>query len=114
NRLPLIPLPARAVEIGAVDDDSHGTIVVDLDVHVGAEATAADANPEALEMLGEGFDRRRGCFRVGGAVEARTAAAADVGDEGELADHQRFAAHVLKGKIEAALAVVEDAHFRRL
>ena len=103
---------ARTLEVCAVQNQRHGAVIDELDVHHGAEAPALDAHAERLQAGGEGLDQGLGGFGRRGLVEAGPAASAQVRVESELADHQRFAAAVEQGAIDAPGLVSEFQLFQ--
>jgi len=85
---------ARPVEVDAVDDDCDRPVVHEVDGHPGAEAAGLRLDAETAQLFGEGRDERLGRLGTSGGVEAGAAAAADVGEERELADDERLATGV--------------------
>ena len=77
-------VPARTLEVRAVDEDRHRAVVHELDLHRGAKDSGAHDYSHAPEGVSEGIDEGRGDVRSGGADEARAAALADIGEQREL------------------------------
>ena len=86
----------------------------ELDRHPGAEDAGLDRHPELAQRGAEPLVERFGCRRSRGAREARTVAPRGVGDQRELADHQRRAARLEQRAVELPVVVLEDAEPRHL
>jgi len=102
------------VLVTAVDHDGHRPGIVDLHVHVLLE-TAGTHHQAALPgqvnaVIEEAFRFVRG----GGIGEVRSAPAAGIGKEGELADEEKAAFYVKRGEVELIVGIGEDAQVDNL
>jgi len=88
--------------------ESHGPVVHEADLHVGAEPAAFDADTLSRER-DEPTEQPLALRRRRSAGEARPQAARRVGGEGELRHGEELARHVLERQVHPALAVGEDA-----
>src|SRR5262245_34485387 len=103
-------LPSHNTHPGsAVEDQRDGAVVDELDLHVRPEPSGLDTSPELTQRSHEGLDQRLGLLWPGRVTPAGTATLAGVGVEGELADHERRAAHLRERPVHHTGGVVEDA-----
>ena len=94
--------------------EGDGAVVDEFDLHVGAKAAAGDFGVQGVGAGDQVFVELAAQLGRGGGGEAGAVAAAGVGCEGELADDEQAAAHVLQAAVHLAGRVAEDAQFQCL
>jgi hypothetical protein len=116
--LGFMPTPIAVVEIHGsaaapagrqIEGEGDRTVVDQLDPHRGAESPPLDVAAAGAQAGDEIVDERTGDVGRRRAGERRATAARQVGEEGELRDHQQAAAGRGKVEVHPSLAVVEDA-----
>lgn len=97
-----------------VEDDRHRAVVYERDLHSRSEHTRLHRDAEVTECLNEVFVEGLGYVRRCRAREVRSSSLRTfaVGDERELADHERFASNVEQREVEAPFRILEDAEAR--
>jgi hypothetical protein len=97
-----------------VQDDSDGAVVDELDFHPRPEDPGLDGDATAAQRPAESLVERFRLFRRRCPAEARPVAFGEIGEEGELADHERLAADVEEAAVELPRLVLEDPKLRNL
>ncbi len=101
-------------QLGAVEQESYGAVVLAGDLHVFAEGALLDAHAVGGYKSGYFFVKFLGQRRFGCGGEAGAASLSAVTVEGEIADEQNHAANVEHAAIHLAGLVGEDAQVYEL
>jgi hypothetical protein len=93
-----------------INDDRNRSVIDELDLHVGAELAGLDWLAQVRgELADELLVERDGYLGLGGTDIGGAIPLSRAGEQGELADNQQIALHILDRKIHQALGIVEDA-----
>jgi len=97
---------ARGLE---VENQRHRSVVDQLDLHHGTEASLLDRHFELAQTSRQGLDEGRGDFRARGADERRAAALVERRDQRELRDQEDGSPRRGEIEIQVPLVVAQDA-----
>src|SRR5688572_32414359 len=93
----------------AVEEQGDGTIVHELDVHVGLKLAGLHLQLQRAKLQNERFVDRTGRCRALGLVEGRTTAAATVAAQRELRHGKHRAMHIGDRQVHLSSSIVEHA-----
>lgn len=95
-------------QLPGVEEDGHGAVVDQRNLHIGLENTLSHPEPKTLHRSAELLVERPGKVGGGGIGEAGAVSLLAVGIKCELADHQDLALSLKQAEIHFALRVGED------
>src|SRR5512133_132437 len=92
----------------ALEDEGHRAVVDQLDLHVLLEETGFHAGVLGLQQVEEPAEQDPGRVRGHGLIEGGPPAPGDAAGQGELADGEDLAAHLLEAEVQLPVTVLED------
>ena len=93
----------------AIEQNRHGPVIDEMDLHLGLKLSGFDWSPLLLEPMNQLFVESLGLGRLRGIDKGRPSSFSTVPLEGELGDDEHAPSNLLEGQVEFSRGIFKDS-----